>query len=201
MSPEEYLAFEARSKVKHEYVDGFVYAMSGTTRRHNRILMNVAFRLRTAAGGGPCQVFVNDLKVRADETKFYYPDVGVVCTPEEDDEALVIPDPCLLVEVTSPSTRATDYRDKLAAYRRIPTLGAYLIASHTERLVDRYWRDAEGVWRHATITPDSGGRVPVPCPAAELALDDVYAGVTFRPRLRRLKEGPAAYATSGGGPR
>ena len=191
MTPEEYLAFEARSPVKHEYVDGYVYAMSGTRMRHNRIVVNIARHLGNAAEVGPCEVFVNDLKVRADETKYYYPDVGVVCG-HPDDEVLVIGDPCLIVEVTSPSTRATDHREKLGAYTRIPSLRAYLIVEADRREVHHHWRDAAGAWRYALVAPAAGGEVAVPCPEAVLTLDQIYAGVTLRPRVRRVKEGAGA---------
>ncbi|GJG86268.1 hypothetical protein tb265_14490 [Gemmatimonadetes bacterium T265] len=192
MTPEEYLAFERRSRFKHEYVDGVVYAMSGTTRRHGKIVGNVYRRLWPAAKGGPCEVFVQDLKVHVDATKYYYPDVVAVCGPEDDD-ADVIPDPCLVVEVTSRSTRATDHREKLIAYRKVPTLRAYLIVSHREQVVDRHWRDAAGAWQHEVVTPESGGRVAAPCPETVLTLDAIYEGVTLLPRLRRIKEPPASY--------
>lgn len=186
MTPEEYLAFEERSTRKHEYVAGVVYAMSGTTRRHGKIIGNIYRRLWAVADGS-CEVFFNDLKVRVDATTYYYPDVGVACGPEDDD-ADIIADPCLVVEVTSPSTRATDHREKLVAYRNVPTLSAYLIVAHTERRVERHWRDAAGAWQHESVTPESGGRVAVPCPVAVLTLDEIYAGVSLRSRLRRVKE-------------
>ena len=195
LTPEQYLAFERRSTRKHEYVDGVVYAMSGTTRRHNKILLNIGYRLRSAAGGSSCEVFVQDLKVHVAPTKYYYPDVVVVCGPEDDD-ADVIADPCLVVEVTSRSTRATDHREKLLAYQTVPTLQAYLIVEHADRRVERHWRDASGVWQHERVTPASGGAVAVPCPAV-LTLGQIYEGVTLRPRLRRLKEpAPPTYAAA-----
>ncbi|HEY0780308.1 MAG TPA: Uma2 family endonuclease [Gemmatirosa sp.] len=187
MTPEEYLAFEETARVRHEYVGGRVFAMSGVRVRHARLVGNVAAGLRQAAQGGPCEAFTNDLKVRADETTFYYPDVLVVCdTP--DDETVFVTNPCVVVEVLSPSTRRTDRGEKLVAYRRIPTLRAYLIVEATRQEVERHWRDAGGAWRSELVTPESGGQVPVPCPDTVLTLDAVYAGVTLRPRLRRVKE-------------
>ncbi len=196
MTPEEYLAFEETARVRHEYVSGHVYAMSGVKVRHARVVRNVATGLQQAAGVGPCEAFTNDLKVRADETTFYYPDVLVVCdTP--DDETVFVTNPCVVVEVLSPSTRRTDRSEKLVAYRRIPTLSAYLIVEATRQEVERHWRDASGAWRSEIVTPESGGRVAVPCPDTVLTLDAVYAGVTLRPRLRRVKErAPAPPARS-----
>ena len=187
MTPEEYLAFEETARVRHEYVSGHVYAMSGVKIRHARVVRNVAMGLQQAAQGGPCEAFTNDLKVRPDETTFYYPDVLVVCdTP--DDETVFVTNPCVVVEVTSPSTRRTDRSEKLVAYRRISTLRAYLIVEATRQEVERHWRDAMGAWRAEIVTPESGGQVPVPCPDTMLTLDAIYAGVSLRPRLRRLKE-------------
>ena len=192
MTPDEYLAFEETARVRHEYVSGHVYAMSGVKLRHARVVGNVAAGLRRAANDGPCEAFTNDLKVRADETTFYYPNVLVVCdTP--DDETVFVTNPCVVVEVLSPSTRRTDRSEKLIAYRGIPALRAYVIIEAARQEVERHWRDASGVWHSEIITPESGGRVPVPCPETVLTFDEIYARVTVRPRLRRVKERPAAY--------
>lgn len=200
MTPAEYLAFEEKARVRHEYVAGRIYAMSGGTQRHARIINNVFAALQRAAGDGPCEVFGGNLLVRADEEIFYYPDVFVACRGLDDDDAVFLTSPCVAVEVLSPSTRSVDRRDKLTNYRRIPTLRAYLIVETTRHEVERHWRDAEGTWRSEIITPDSGGRVVVPCPEAVLTLDEIYRGVTVRPRLRRLKEpAPAAYTAAPAG--
>lgn len=106
--------------------------------------------------------------------RFYYPDVMVTCS-ESDTHDLYKVAPCLLAEVTSPSTAATDHREKLMAYQRLPELRDYLIVSAEERLVERYRRDPEeGWWYHeyreqATLT--------LPYLNLTLTLDDVYEGV------------------------
>lgn len=175
MTVEEYLAFEEVSSVRHEYVDGYVYATTGGSLRHNYIAGNIAVLLRAAARGGPCRVFTSDVKVRADESKFYYPYVVVVCGPV-DMVGRVIRNPCLVVEVLSPSTRAVDQREKVAAYRRIDALAAYLTVEQDQRVLERhYCDDSAGGWGLGTF---SGGtartRVPVPCPDAVLTLDEIY---------------------------
>jgi Uma2 family endonuclease len=135
MTVEEYLAFEEASDVKHEYVDGRVYGMSGAHSRHGRIIANVAAHLWTAARGGPCRTYTNDLKVRASQTHIYYPDVLSVCTPRDDD-GLIVDDPCLLLEVTSPSTSRTDHSEKLDAYRQIESR-AVAMRGHRRAGIDR----------------------------------------------------------------
>jgi len=175
MTAEEYLAFEESSSVRHEYVDGYVHAMTGGSLRHNAIAFNIARRLSDAARGSSCRVFINDVKVRADESRFYYPDVVVVCGPV-DMEGSVIRNPCLVVEVLSPSTRATDQREKLVAYQKIRALGACLLVEQDERVVERHFRDFDERWRLETLAGRERDRVRCPCPEVELTLDEIYEG-------------------------
>ena len=177
MSVEEYLRFEAAAETKHEYVDGEVYAMTGVTLRHAKIVTNLVKRLARAAEGGPCQVIAVDVKVRAAKERVYYPDIVVVCTPHLDDE-LVIDDPCYVVEVTSPGTARTDRGEKRAAYRGVASLRAYHIVDHRRRRVERYWRDDRGLWQRDDVAGE--GSVPVPCPDTSLTLDEIYEGVELR---------------------
>jgi Uma2 family endonuclease len=190
LTVEEYLRREARARVRHEYVAGFVYAMTGATIRHNRIVRNVATRLHAAAGAGPCEVFVNDVKVRVGDDRFYYPDVLVNGVPVDDDDVYV-GDPCLVVEVTSPSTRATDRREKLVAYQTLDALRTYLVVDHRRRRVEVHARDGSGAWGRAEVAGQ--GVVAVPRPTAELTLDEIYAGVA----LPTVGERAAQYAARG----
>jgi Uma2 family endonuclease len=81
MSVEEYFHFEESSPIKHEYVSGEVYAMSGATSRHNLIAGTIFGVLLGAEGAGGCRVFVSDMCVEVADDRYYYPDVAVVCTP------------------------------------------------------------------------------------------------------------------------
>lgn len=170
---EEYLAVEEASDIRHEYVGGVTHALAGTSKRHNRITLNIARQLMDAAAGGPCRVYSIDVKLRAEGDVIYYPDVMVSCGPEGTDP-LIEDAPCLVVEVASPSTSIIDQREKLLAYKRIPTIEAYLIVEQDRRRVHRFWRDRDGIWSDDEVS-GSGG-VSVPCPRTTLRLDDIYAG-------------------------
>jgi Uma2 family endonuclease len=191
MTVDEYLAFEDASDVKHEYVDGYAYAMSGVHSRHARIVANVSSLLWSAARGGPCRVYSSDLRQRASATRYYYPDVMSVCVPRADD-GRILENPCVVIEVTSPSTRRTDHSEKLDAYRRIPTLRSYLIVELSRREIHRWWREAGEDWRYELLV--EVGAVAFPCPAVSLTLDEIYERVTFPPhRPRRVREPEPAY--------
>lgn len=176
MSVEEYLRFEETSAVKHEYVGGMVYALAGASDRHNRIALNIASRLLVAARGGPCRVYMSDMRLLTPDEVFYYPDVMVACEPPALENPTFRRDPCLVVEVTSPSTGQTDRREKLFSYRKVSSLRAYLIFSQDERKVERYFRDEAGEWWESEHSGQS--TLPVPCPpGAQLTLDEVYEGL------------------------
>ena len=152
MSIEEFLELENASTARHEYVAGQVYAMVGTTGRHNAIALNVVTRLRAASRNGACSVYIIDLKVRAGRDRIYYPDGVVVCSPHAGD-TLVFDNPCLILEVTSRSTRRIDRGEKLDAYLAIPSLRAYVIAEQDRRHVTFYSRelDRAGVARKSSV--------------------------------------------------
>jgi Uma2 family endonuclease len=175
MTVEEYLRFDERSPIRHEFVAGEVYAMSGVTLRHNRISLNIATHLSAAAGDGPCQVFSTDVRLRADGDVYYYPDAMVVCGQVAELD-IVVAAPCVVVEVTSPSTARIDRGEKLTAYRSIPSVRAYVIVDHRRRRVERHWRADEGsAWNREEIVGD--GSVRVPCLDVELSLDTIYRRV------------------------
>lgn len=170
---EEYIEFEATSPLRHEYVAGEVYAMTGASRRHNRIVGNMYTRVRAAANGGPCQALIEAVKLRVGED-IYYPDMIVTCSASDTDD-LIVREPCLLVEVTSPDTARSDRTDKLLAYRAIPSLEAYLIVEQAWRRVVRHWRDSSEQWQSDEFSGE--GTIPIPCPETRLTLDEIYRGL------------------------
>ena len=188
---EMYLAFENASDIKHEFVEGRVYAMTGVHTRHNRIAGNVYTRLSVASHDGPCRAYIADVKLQVADDRIYYPDVMSLCT-EPNDDALIIDDPCVVVEVTSPSTRRIDYTEKRDAYLKLSSLRVYLVVEQRRRQVEHWWRDADGSWRHAVLIEQ--GTIELPCPRLTLTLDDIYRGVTLPPpKQRRVREPEPSY--------
>nr|VFK22069.1 MAG: Endonuclease, Uma2 family (restriction endonuclease fold) [Candidatus Kentron sp. LFY] len=133
LSIPDYLNGEADGSIRHEYIDGQVYAMAGGSARHNLIAVNVGSLLDTRLPE-TCEVFVADMKVRIhriDDSRFYYPDV-MACCREEDKEAYYRESPCLIIEVLSDATerpnRLEIHRfEKFQAYRQLETLQEYLL--------------------------------------------------------------------------
>ena len=174
----EYLAGEPLAAVRHEYVDGKVYAMAGTSRRHNDIAINIIAMLRPLTRNTPCKVNASDVKVRVDQSKaYYYPDVVVGCEAD-DTNPYYLEKPCLIVEITSKSTEWKDYAQKAVAYQKLPSLQAYWVISQEQPQVVVFYRDGDNGWE-VTRYADLEQTVPLPCLEAPLTLADIYAGVDF----------------------
>ena len=125
ISEEAYLQSEHLSEIKREYIDGAVYAMAGASKNHQRITGNVSREFGNQLKNTPCEPFSSDIKVKVG-TKFFYPDVMVVCK-DDTDNAYYTENPVILVEVLSKSTRRRDETTKKFAYQTLPTLKEYVL--------------------------------------------------------------------------
>lgn len=176
ISAEEYLEFERSSEQKHEYFAGQVFPIPGASREHNVISMNLLASLHAQLRGSPCEVYPSDMRVRIPATGLYtYPDGTVVCeTPQlEDAHNDTLLNPTVLIEVLSPSTERYDRGRKAEHYRRIDSLGEYLLVSQEEPKIERYARHGDEHWLliEAAGLDTSIDLVSIDC---VLALSDVY---------------------------
>jgi Uma2 family endonuclease len=142
---EEYIEGEELSDTRHEYIYGEVYAMAGTSDRHNRIAGNIFSRVDNHLGNARCEAFIESVKLKADAATFYYPDVMVACdeTPES---VYYREEPILLVEVLSHSTERTDRNEKLTVYKNIASLREYLIVWQDQIFIELHQRQADNSW-------------------------------------------------------
>lgn len=144
-SVEDYLEAEKSSPVKHEYVDGDVYAMAGASDKHNLIAGDIYTALTIHLRDSPCQPFSSDIKVRVSRKIYYYPDILVSCEQSPED-AHYRNEPILIVEVASPSTARTDRSEKLLYYLQMPSLREYVIVDQRALNVEIHRREADGGW-------------------------------------------------------
>ena len=153
LTPGEYLAWERKQPFKNEYHNGQIVAMSGASRAHNLVTMNVANQLYNQLVDQECEVYVNEMRVRASPTvSYFYPDVVVVCSEPrfEDDTFDTLLNPILVVEVLSPSTAAFDRGEKFEHYKQLASLQAYILVSQ-DRVQVEYYRRQDTRWLHNTF--------------------------------------------------
>jgi Uma2 family endonuclease len=171
----EYLAHEAASNVKHEYIDGQIYAMAGGTPSHAALASAVSGQLYGQLRGGPCRAYSSDLRVRVLATGLAtYPDVTIVGGPREVDpeDENTVTNPTLVVEVLSPSTEEYDRSEKLEHYRRIPALRQVVLVSHDERRLEVWTRGDGDAWTRAAAR--DGDVVDLGAIGARLDVREVY---------------------------
>jgi len=171
----EYLALERASDTKHEYLDGYIYAMAGGTPVHSQIGTNATTALNIALRQSPCIVYNSDVRVRLDETRFVYPDAAVSCDERDRAETEEIHYPRLIIEVLSDSTEKDDRGDKFAYYRHGATVEDYLLINHHRVEVERYHRGVDGNWTYHSY--GRGENVPIEGLDISCAVDDFYVKV------------------------
>lgn len=170
---EQYVAIEDTSTVRHEYVDGEIYAMAGGSPDHAALAATVIALLQARLPPG-CRLFSSDLRIRIAETGLStYPDAAVVCgaTARAPDDRLAVTNPVLLVEVTSPSTEQYDRGEKLRHYTHLPSLRELVIVSHREPRLTVHRRDGD---RWHAIDATSGQMIALEAIAATLLVDEVF---------------------------
>jgi Uma2 family endonuclease len=147
VTPAEYLQLEEHSQEKHEYIDGYIYAMAGASDPHVTIALNLAVLLRNHVRGSGCRVYIADMKARIESlNRFYYPDVMVTCDQRDQETPTYKKFPCLIVEVLSNSTEAFDRGDKFADYQALESLQEYVLINTKRQRVECFRRNEQGLW-------------------------------------------------------
>jgi Uma2 family endonuclease len=177
-TPEDYFAWEAQQLERHELIDGRVYAMSGGTKNHSAIKLNIGSLIKAHLRGSQCRVFNSDLKVNVLHTPNYtYPDLSVTCDDRDREHPLYITYPCLIVEVLSSSTEAYDRGKKFEKYRRNPNLIDYVLVSSDEMAIDIYHKNDAGDW--LILSYRVGDRVEFKSIDLSLPIEEFYEEIVF----------------------
>jgi Uma2 family endonuclease len=174
-TPGEYLTLERPSASKSEYVNGEIFVMTGASRRHNRIVLNISFSLDSQLRDRGCEVFASDMRLRVPAADLYtYPDVVVACGEPrfEDSELDTLLNPVLIVEVLSKSTEGYDRGAKFEQYRTLPSLREYLLVAQDRVHVEHFVRENDR-WV-LTEADNLGASLELTSIGCALALSGVY---------------------------
>ncbi|KAB8335516.1 Uma2 family endonuclease [Scytonema tolypothrichoides VB-61278] len=156
ITPDEYLQMEEHSDIKHEYIDGYIYAMAGALDSHVTIAGNLFALLRNHVRGSGCRVYIADMKARIESiNRYYYPDVMVTCDQRDQETPAYKKFPCLIVEVLSDSAEAFDRGDKFADYQTLESLQEYVLINTKRQRVECFRRNDEGLWVLQSYTAEN----------------------------------------------
>lgn len=173
---DDYLAWEATQRDRHEYLDGRVFAMAGAEDRHVTTAGNCYMALRQHLSGGPCRTYMSDMRLHvAASNSYFYPDVLVTCSDQDRASPLVKTEPRLIIEVLSPSTAAYDRGLKFSHYRSLPSLQEYAVIDLDSRSTDVYRKGTDGLW---VLHPFGRGKaVELASVALQVSAEQVFADV------------------------
>lgn len=179
MTESEYLTFERENSIRHEYIDGEVFAMSGASEAHNLICGNLITTLNMQLRERPCRVYPSDMRVKV-ESLYTYPNVTIVCDKPQfmDDTFDTLMNPLVIIEVLSSSTEKYDRGRKFQEYRRLASLQDYVLVSQESHRLEYYARQINNQW---TLTDVEGldSKVMLQSIGCILSLQDVYLKVSF----------------------
>ena len=181
MTESEYLEFERASEIRHEYYKGEIFAMSGASRVHNIISINLIREISTHLRHKYCEIYSTNMRVKIKSTKLYtYPDIVVVCGDAKfaDDEFDTLLNPVLIIEILSPSTEGYDRGKKFQHYREISSLKEYVLLSQEQPRIERYLRQDGEVWQF-TDAKELDSTIELTTIDCTLKLAEVYERVTF----------------------
>lgn len=182
VSLEEYLDLERAADERHELIDGEMFAMSGGTREHSLIAVNIGSGLHAALRSKLCEVFNSDMRIRIEAmSRYTYADALAVCGPPQflDEKRDTLLNPTAIFEVLSDSTESYDRGEKFAGYRTLPSLQEYVLVSQKQKLVEHFHRQADGSW--LLRVSGAGESVSLPSLGCELSVDEIYFKVFETP--------------------
>jgi len=173
MTVDEYLAWAQDQPGRFELYAGAVYAMAPERAGHAKVKFAVQVALRAAIqrAGIDCHMLPDGMTVRVDAHTAHEPDALVYCGQELPDSAVEVPNPIIVIEVLSPSTRHIDASAKLAGYFRVDSVRHYLIVDPDQPLVIHHARGEADIVATRILRE---GKIVLNPPGIELSVADFY---------------------------
>lgn len=169
---EHYLEWERLQPLRHEFIRGEIFAMTGATDLHNELSGNLYTLLRQHLRGTECRVFMADVKLRVEAADCsFYPDLLVTCAESDRTDRYVKRAPVLVAEVLSASTAAFDIGEKFATYRQLVSLREYVLVDQ-ERIRIQVYRRLDEHWFVDSVGP--GEQLKLECIGLECPVEKVY---------------------------
>ncbi len=185
-TPDEYLQLDRHSPVRHEYIDGYAYALAGGSLNRSALCVNLGALLRPLLRGTDCRVYSSDARVRLSATRYVYPDLTISCAPQDQGRTDLLTAPRVVIEVLSPSTEDYDRGDKFAYYRACSTIQEYALVASDRQAVEVYRRPPEAqttaepheapVWAAQTYAP--GAMIALTSIDVRLPFDEIYEDIS-----------------------
>ena len=177
----EYLRLEEKSKIRHEYMDGEIFAMAGATRLQNLATTNISRDLGNQLETTDCEVYASDFRVKIRDGHNVYPDVAVACGEiETEANEMTLLNPTVIFEVLSKSTEKRDRSDKAEDYFRLESLQDYVLVSQYRARVEHFSRQKNNVWT-LKIYEDFKDEIVLDSISCRISLEMIYQKLKLTP--------------------
>jgi Uma2 family endonuclease len=176
MTADEFFAWQAEQDRNYELVDGVPVltpkAMTGASRRHDTITVNILVALSNQLRGKPCRPHTDDIAIRNPNGNVRRPDILIDCRSAPD-RSMEVTEPRGLVEVLSPSTTRFDRFQKIEEYKAHEAVAVVLLVDSEAPRVIVWRRGAQGLWS-SLVVEEPGASIALPEIGAVLTLADIY---------------------------
>lgn len=176
---QDYIAYDDASDIRHEFLNGEIYAMSGGTDKHVDIITNTSGALWQVTKSSNCRTRVSEMRVKINDDTYVYPDITVTCGESkfEDDNNTMLLNPTIVIEVTSKSSESFDKGLKAELYRSLKSVQAYLVIDQHRVFAQLSTRQSNG-WLLQEFTKIQQA-IPLNAINFDLPLSDIYLGIDF----------------------
>jgi Uma2 family endonuclease len=183
----EYIDFEETSEIRHEFHDGNLYPIEGTTGIHNEVIQNTVELIRPVFRKRGCKVYHENVKLQILENgKYVYPDIMLTCNEDDKKASYIMRHPSLIVEVLSKSTADYDKGTKFGYYQNLPSIQYYLLIESRWQSIELYSRtEKKNIWTYQRFNEPSE-IIEFPKLDFQMTFEDIYQDLNIPKRLSYL---------------
>ena len=185
---EEYIAFEEKSEVRHEFHDGYLYPIEATSGVHNEVIQNTVAMMRPVFRKRGCKIYHENVKLQLfEQSKYIYPDIMITCDERDKTAEYIIQSPNFVVEILEESTASYDRTAKFEMYQTIPSVQYYLMIESRWQSINLYSRtEKKNLWTYQSFY-DSKDIIEFPKLDFQITFEDIYEGVGLPKKLFFLR--------------
>jgi Uma2 family endonuclease len=180
---ERYLDRESKSEKKHEFLNGKIRKMPGSSFHHNQITIQIASAIlfELEIKNKPFRVLSSDQKIYIPQLhQILYPDALIVYEKPEfwNHRKDVLLNPILIVEILSPSTEAYDRTTKFMSYKHIPSFKEYVMVNQDKKGIETWFREEEHLWRE-TVYDEENTTLELKSVGISISMEKIYRNIEF----------------------
>lgn len=181
-SLEEYFELDRNSEERWEFWDGEIFNMSGVSRNHGLVEMNISIFLGARLMAKGCQLLPANIRIKVPSRPPYrYGDLSALCGQPKFEKiggVDALTNPSLIIEVLSDSTEAYDRGDKFTHYKSIPAFSEYLLIAQHRPHISQFIKQNDGSWIYREFNSLTD-KVRLETLGCELSLSEIYQSITF----------------------